>query len=105
MPKLTFKNGLPSSGEFRQALAEAMTKANPVDDLLMLSRNLHEYEVRYRMRSEDFYAKYQKGGLDDELQHCMEWASAYESFMETRKKIEFALMREAVYRPIEDIAA
>jgi len=35
----------------------------------------------------------------------MEWASAYESFMETRKKIEFALMREAVYRPIEDIAA
>jgi len=105
MPKLTFKNGLPPPDEFRQALTKVIAEVNPVDDLLMLSRELYEYEKKYGMHSEDFYAKYQAGVLDDELQHCMEWASDYESFTEIRRGIESALMREAVQRPVEEIAA
>jgi len=105
MPKLTFKNGLPPSDEFRQALANAMTEANPIDDLLMLSHELYEYEAKHGMPSDDFHAKYQAGVLDDELQHCTEWASTYKLFMKIRRRLESVLIRTALYPEQERIAA
>ncbi len=88
MAKLIYKNGLPPPDEFRQVLSQAMSNANPVDDLLELSHQLYEYEQKYRMSSPYFYEQYQAGLLDDELQHCIEWAAAYSSFVETRRKLE-----------------
>jgi len=104
MPKLTFKNGLPPPDEFGQALAKAMAKANPVDDLVMLTRELYEYEKKYGMPSEDFYAKYRAGVLDYELQHCTEWASAYKLFMRIRRRVESLLIRTVIYPELEEIA-
>ena len=40
MPKLTFKDRLPSPDEFQKALAQAMANTNPVDDLLELANEL-----------------------------------------------------------------
>jgi hypothetical protein len=96
MPKLTYKNQLPSSDEFQKALAQAMAETNPVDDLLELANDLWEFEQKYQMPSADFYEKYQTGSLDDELQHCMEWVATYDFFVKTKRKLEAALMRAAI---------
>ena len=70
MSELSFKGSLPSSEGFRQALAEAMAAANPVDDLLILAGRLREYEWNNDMSSASFHSRYEACTLDDELQHC-----------------------------------
>jgi hypothetical protein len=102
MPKLTYEKKLPPSGEFQKRLAEVMVNTNPVDDLLELGNDLWEFERQYQMPSEDFYEKYQAGALDDELQHCVEWAITYDLFVKTRRKLEAALMRAAVQLEIPE---
>jgi len=96
MPKLNYRNTLPPEGEFQKALATAMSQSNPVTDLLELANDLWEYEQKYQLSSPDFYEQYQSGLLDDELQHCTEWAITYDLFMKTRRKVEAALMRTAI---------
>ncbi len=96
MPKLIFKDKLPSSEEFQKALTQAIDNTNPVDDLLELSNELRKFEQNYQMSSADFYEKYQAGSLDDELQHCIEWVATYEFFLKTKRQLELALMRVAL---------
>ena len=96
MPKLTYKNVLPSPDEFQKALAQAVANTNPIDDLLELANELWEFEQKYQLSSADFYEKYQAGLLDDELQHCIEWVATYDFFMKTKRKLEAALMRAAI---------
>lgn len=96
MSKLTYKDKLPPADEFQKALTEAMATTNPVDDLLELANELWEFEQKYHISSADFYEKYEAGSLDDELQHCTEWAATYDFFMKTKRKLEAALMRAAV---------
>ena len=83
MPKLIFKDKLPSEEEFQKALTQATANTNPVDDLLELSNQLRDFEQKYQMSSVAFYEKYQAGSLDDELQHCIEWAATYQLFLKT----------------------
>ena len=85
MSELTFRGNLPASEEFRQTLAQAIAAANPVDDLLELGNRLHEYEQKYQMPSSDFYRRYQIGALDEELQHCTEWAAIYDLFVKIKQ--------------------
>jgi hypothetical protein len=87
MPKLSYKNELPSPEEFQKALAQAIANTNPVDDLLELAGDLWQYEQKYQLTSADFYEKYQAGSLDDELQHCIEWAATYDFFLQTKRKL------------------
>lgn len=94
--KLTYKDKLPPADEFQKALAEAMATTNPVDDLLELANDLWEFEQKYHISSADFYKKYESGSLNDELQHCTEWAATYDFFVKTKRKLEAALMRAAV---------
>lgn len=96
MPTLTYKKELPPAEEFQKVLAEAMANTNPVDDLLELANNLWEFEQQYQIPSADFYNRYQAGSLDDELQHCVEWAATYDFFIKTKRKLEAALIRAAV---------
>jgi len=104
MPKLTFKNGLPPSDEFRRMLAETIAESNPLDDLLELAEELGVCERKYGMSTEEFHAKYQTGQLGDEL-HWMEWAGTYELFMENKRRLESALMRASVQPEIEGYEA
>jgi hypothetical protein len=104
MSKLTFKGRLPPQEEFCQALYQAMANVNPLDDLLELSHELREYEQKYQISSAQFYQQYQAGLLEDELQHCMEWATTYTSFVETKRQLETALMRAAVQSEFTEAA-
>jgi hypothetical protein len=96
MPRLTFEDKLPSPDEFENTLAQTMANTSPVDDLLALANHLWDFEQKYQMSSADFYEKYQAGSLDDELQHCIEWAATWDFFVKTKRKLEVALMRAAV---------
>ncbi|MCU0504134.1 MAG: hypothetical protein MUC51_20655, partial [Anaerolineae bacterium] len=96
MSELTFTGALPSPAVFRQALAEAMAAANPVDDLLVLAERLHEYERQHGMSSASFHDRYEAGELDNELQHGTEWAATYDLFLKTKRALESTLMRVAV---------
>ena len=101
MARLTFtKDNLPTPEEFRQMLAQTMVQSNPVDDLLEVADELREYEQRYGMASAEFYEQFRQGVLDDELQHCIGWAAAFEVFTKLKRVVESALMREAVWREI-----
>ena len=96
MPSITYRDKLPPPGEFQKSLAEAMANANPVDDLLELANRLWRFEEQYELPSADFYRAYQAGALDDALQHCIQWAATYETFLKTKRKLESALMRAVV---------
>lgn len=94
MARLTFtKDNLPTPEEFERMLEEAMERSNPVDELLEVAEELRE---RYGMTSKEFYEQFQRGALDDELQHCIGWAAAFETFNELKRVVESALIREAV---------
>ncbi len=103
MPTLSYtQETMPkSSEEFQRQLAEATAASNPIDDLLELAAELRCYEEKYEMASDEFYRKYKAGVLNEELQHCMEWASFYRMYSKTRRAIENALVRAAVYPAIE----
>ena len=92
------KGKLPTSRQFRRMLRKAVAESNPLDDLLDLTRKLRDYEVRYDLTSEMFYERFQRGELDDELQHCLAWAATYEMFLTLRDRLEAALVRDAVWR-------
>ena len=96
MPGISYQGRLPPLGEFQRSLAKAMANANPVDDLIELANGLWQFEEQYQLPSADFYSAYQAGALDDELQHCIQWAATYETFVQTKRKLESALMRAVV---------
>lgn len=96
MPKLTFHHQLPTAEEFQQRLGQAIHQTSPLEDLLDLAYELYQYEQQYQLSSSQFYQQYQAGLLADELQHCVEWATAYTTFLETKRLLEVALMRAAL---------
>ena len=88
MARLTFtKDNLPTPEEFERMLKEAMEKSSPVDELLEVAEELREYEQKYGMTSDEFYEQFRQGTLDDELQHCIGWAAASESFNELKRVV------------------
>ncbi len=101
MPTLSYQGVMPTPEQFQADLAHAFANANPIDDLIELTRELHDFEQKYNMTSEDFYKGYQAGALDDELQHCLEWVAAYDAFVETKRLLEVTLIRAAI-QPVFD---
>ena len=105
MARLTFtKDNLPTRQEFERMLSEAMEKSNPVDELIELSQELHELEREFGMKSAEFYEKYQRGEMGDR-EKVMHWAMLYHSFLERKKRVEAALVREAVWRDVAPVPA
>ncbi|MCA9952667.1 MAG: hypothetical protein KDE48_23620 [Anaerolineales bacterium] len=96
MPSLTFENELPAPNEFEKFLSQAFANTNPVDDLLQLANQLWDFEQNHQMSSTSFYEKFEAGLLDEELQHCIEWAATYNLFIKTKRKVEATLMRAAI---------
>ncbi|MEA3339785.1 MAG: hypothetical protein U9R15_07450 [Chloroflexota bacterium] len=102
MGRLTFtQDNLPTSEEFERMLARTITQSNPVDDMLEIADELGEYEREYGMTSAEFYEQFNRGVLDDELQHCIGWAGAFEIFTKLKRVVEAALMREAAWREVQ----
>ncbi|MDM8523032.1 hypothetical protein QUF80_06620 [Desulfococcaceae bacterium HSG8] len=54
-------------------------------------RNLEQFEAKYQMTSEEFYAKYQKGETDDDLE-TMRWAAEFQALR--KLTIDYQKLRE-----------
>jgi hypothetical protein len=59
---------------------ETITYDTPVEALEALVRALVGYEQRYRMSSEEFFARYQEGKLGDSADF-VEWAGDYQHYL------------------------
>ena len=60
---------------------------SPIDALSALVRTLLSYEQQYQMSSEEFYAQYQAGKLQDSGDF-MEWAGDYKHYFELKAELE-----------------
>ncbi len=79
MPKVKFtKKNMPKSGKaLVRALREAAHTTTSLDDLIELTRELAQMEIKYRMPSDEFYQKFRKGEMGDSME-IMEWATSFE---------------------------
>ncbi len=64
---------------------------SPVEALGALIRSLVTYEQRHRMSSADFYARYQRGELGDEVDF-VEWAGDYQHYLQLKDELEQKLV-------------
>jgi hypothetical protein len=60
---------------------------SPIEAFSALVRSLLIYEQRYHMSSEDFYAQYQAGKLDDSADF-VEWAGDYQHYLSLKSELE-----------------
>jgi len=96
----------PTPEEFQQTLRDALEKSNPVNDLLELAEELRGYEQKYGMTSEEFFSRFQRGELGDAMDF-IDWAGAYDLFLDRKARVEAALMQVAIWRlsPPEEVEA
>jgi len=90
--KFTKENMPKTREEFQRALKEAMSQSNPVDDLLELAVELHDYELEYGMTSAAFFAKYQRGEMGDAMPF-IKWAGNYQLYVNLKNNIQASLDR------------
>ena len=60
---------------------------SPVDALVAIAKRLSIFETRYRMTSEEFFDKYNKGQSEDS-EDFVEWANDYRHYIAIRREIE-----------------
>jgi hypothetical protein len=93
MPTLTFEKGnIPTREEMHRLIEEMRQHANPVDDLLELARTLNGFEQKYHLTSVDFFEKYQRGEMGDDMDF-IRWAGRYQMYVDLKHKIELSLER------------
>ena len=66
---------------------QTITYRSPIDSLSALVRTLLFYEQQYQMSSEEFYAQYQAGKLQDSADF-VEWAGDYQHYLELKTELE-----------------
>ena len=67
---------------------------SPVDALVAIAKRLSIFEARYRMESEDFFDKFNKGQSEDS-EDLVEWANDYRHYIAIRREIEGHLRNAA----------
>ncbi len=89
MPTIRFtKETWPASApEFRRILQEAWQNSSLVDDFEELDRELTLLEQRYGLGSAEFYERYQKGEMGDDME-IMRWATKVEMYREMKKDLD-----------------
>ncbi|MCX6030317.1 MAG: hypothetical protein NT169_13610 [Chloroflexi bacterium] len=92
MPVLEYtQETLPKTREeFVRLLESARQNADPLDDLLSLSRQLLTLEQRHDMTSDDFYVRYKRGELGDSMDF-IRWAGRYRLYRELKDEINQSL--------------
>ena len=58
----------------------------PLDALIAITKRLGLNEGKYNIESEEFYYRYQKGEMGDDLEF-MEWATDYQDYLNLRREI------------------
>jgi hypothetical protein len=89
------KNWPESVEEFRRRLQEAWQGSSPIDDFVQLVRELTLLEQKHGLDSAEFYRRYQRGEMGDELE-MMRWATKYETYEEMKQDLDntFSLLEE-----------
>ncbi len=86
MPRIAIDNIKDWPPErFEAALREAIENTSPVDALIATTRRLKEYEQKYGMTTEEFYARFMSGELGD-AKDFIGWAGTYEIFLRQRSE-------------------
>jgi hypothetical protein len=58
-----------------------------IDALVAVSKRLSSYEERHNMTSEDFYYKFKKGQVSDDIDF-IEWSNDYQHYLAIRIELE-----------------
>jgi len=93
--RFTEENWPESAVEFREALQAAWRGRAPIDDLVQLVRDLTLLEQKFDMDSTEFYKRYQRGEMGDEMEF-MRWATRFEIFEEMKRDLDstFSLLEQ-----------
>jgi hypothetical protein len=85
--RLTDDEWPESAGEFRRTLQEAQYVTAPIDDFVQLVRDLTLLEQKHGMSSAEFYERYQRGEMGDEMEF-MRWATKFEIYEEMKEDLD-----------------
>lgn len=79
---------MPQSGEsLRTALQRALEEPSPLEDFIQLVRDLTQFELQYKLGSEEFFDRFQRGEMGDRIEF-MRWANKYEIYQEMKANME-----------------
>ena len=67
---------------------------SPLDALVAVAKRLSRYESEAGIDSEDFYARYAKGEMDDDAR-SIDWANDYRHFLALRGDLDERLHEAA----------
>lgn len=91
MPIIEFtQENKPSIEELRQLLQEAEENYDPVEELLLLERQLAQLEQQYNLKSAEFYRRYQAGKMGDDTAYIA-WAGRYRLYLRLKEIISNSL--------------
>ncbi|MGF1644966.1 MAG: antitoxin TumA [Thiotrichales bacterium] len=68
--------------------------SSPLDALIAVAKRLSSREVQHRMNSEDFFDRYSRGQLSDDIDF-VEWANDYRHFLDLRRELDKKLQHAA----------
>ena len=92
MPKLHLKGELITPEEFQRWLEKARKESTYVGDLREIIEEMVIMEQKYGMTSEQFYEKFSRGEMGDDMD-VIDWAGSYEGYLWAKEKIEKKLVR------------
>ncbi len=98
---LTTENCPECATQFRRVLQESWNGSAPIDDLVQLVRDLTLLEQKHGLSSAEFYQRYQRGEMGDEME-IMRWASKFEIYEKMKEDLDntFSLLeRDALPAP------
>ena len=65
-----------------------------LDALVAITKRLSSYENRFKISSEDFFDRYTKGKMEDDIDF-VEWSNDYQHYLDLRFNIEKKLKNVA----------
>jgi hypothetical protein len=92
MPKLHLKGELITPEEFQRWLEKARKESTYIGDLRETIEEMVIMEQKYGMTSEQFYEKFSRGEMGDDMD-IIGWAGAYKSYCRAKRIIEGKLAK------------
>jgi hypothetical protein len=91
MPTIEFnQDNQPSVAELRQLLQDAEENYDPIEELLLLERQLAQLEQTHDLTSVEFYRRYQAGDMGDDIAFIA-WAGRYHLYLRLKRTISNSL--------------
>jgi len=92
MPRLHLKGEIITPEEFQRWLEKARKESTYIGDLRETVEDMVIMEQKYGMTSEQFYEKFSRGKMGDDMD-VIGWAGSYKSYCRKKERIEKKLAR------------